>query len=156
MTIESLIDTVQRGLQKASDVSEAVRATVEAVHASSSSYDWTGVYLMDGPSELVLSYYLGTPSPHVRIPLSEGICGAAARKRETIVVGDVCADARYLACSLETKSEIVVPILQADQLFGEIDIDSHTPHAFGPDDSRRLGQVAELLAEYLSRAEVTS
>ena len=69
----------------------------------------------------------------------------------TIVVDDVNADPRYLACSIETKSEIVVPIMSGDRVLGEIDIDSDRPAAFGPDDRRLLESVASLLAAKLQR-----
>ena len=74
-------------------------------------YTWVGIYLLEG-DELVLGPYLGKPSPHTRIPLNRGICGAAASQKETIIVDDVNTDPRYLACSIETKSEIVVPIMR--------------------------------------------
>ena len=79
----------------------------------------------------MLGPYLGKPSPHTRIPLNRGICGAAASQKATIIVDDVNADPRYLACSIETKSEIVVPIMRDGRVFGEIDIDSDRPAAFG-------------------------
>ena len=74
-------------------------------------YTWVGIYLLEG-DELVLGPFLGKPSPHTRIPLGRGICGAAATEKQTIIVDDVNADPRYLACSLETRSEIVVPIMR--------------------------------------------
>ena len=69
-------------------------------------------------------------TPHTRIPLNQGICGAAASSGQTVVVDDVSTDPRYLACSLETKSEIVVPIFVDGKVVGELDIDSHFPAAF--------------------------
>jgi GAF domain-containing protein len=95
----------------------------------------------------VLGPFLGKPSPHTRIPLGRGICGAAAIEKQTIIVDDVHADPRYLACSLETKSEIVVPIMSGDRVLGEIDIDSDRPAAFNADDRALLEAVASLLAE---------
>jgi GAF domain-containing protein len=104
-----------------------------------------GVYLLEG-DELVLGPYRGKPSPHTRIPLGRGICGAAAAEKETIIVDDVHADPRYLACSLETKSEIVVPIMVGTDVLGEIDIDSDQAAAFGAADRRMLEDVARQLA----------
>jgi L-methionine (R)-S-oxide reductase len=104
--------------------------------------------LLEG-DELVLGPFLGKPSPHTRIPIGRGICGAAVRERDTIVVDDVNADSRYLACSLETRSEIVVPIMSGERVLGEIDIDSDQPAAFGPDDKELLESVASLLAPIL-------
>ena len=111
-------------------------------------YTWVGIYLLEG-DELVLGPYLGKPSPHTRIPLGRGICGAAATSRSTIIVDDVNDDPRYLACSVETQSEIVVPIMRGGDVLGEIDIDSDTRAAFGPDDRQRLEVVAALLSEKL-------
>jgi GAF domain-containing protein len=114
------------------------------------AYTWVGIYLLEG-DELVLGPFLGKPSPHTRIPLGRGICGAAATEQATIVVDDVHADPRYLACSLETKSEIVVPIMHGGEVFGEIDIDSDRYAAFGESDRARLEAVAALLATFISR-----
>jgi L-methionine (R)-S-oxide reductase len=83
----------------------------------------------------------------VRIPLDQGICGAAASTGQTVIVDDVNADPRYLACSLETRSEIVVPIKRDGQVLGEIDIDSDQPAAFTPDDRELLEAVASMLAD---------
>jgi L-methionine (R)-S-oxide reductase len=94
-------------------------------------FDWVGFYLLNAERILELGAYAGAPTPHTRIPLHQGICGAAASSGETVVVDDVNADPRYLACSLETKSEIVVPIFVGGAVAGEIDIDSHAPAAFG-------------------------
>ena len=100
-------------------------------------YTWVGVYLLDG-NELVLGPFVGKPSPHTRIPLGRGICGAAATEKTTIIVDDVNADPRYLACSIETRSEIVVPIMLDDEVLGEIDIDSDRLAAFGQEDKALL------------------
>ena len=104
-------------------------------------YTWVGIYLLDG-NELVLGPFVGKPSPHTRIPLGRGICGAAATEKATIIVDDVNADPRYLACSLETQSEIVVPIMRGGEVLGEIDIDSDQPAAFGAADRALLEAVA--------------
>ncbi|MGH9805092.1 MAG: GAF domain-containing protein [Candidatus Acidiferrales bacterium] len=116
-------------------------------------YNWVGFYYLSG-DELVLGPFVGAPSPHKRIPLDKGICGAAVRERRTVNVPDVNADARYLACSVETKSEIVVPIEHNDEIIGEIDIDSHQAAAFGPADQSLLEGVATRLAPILGQATV--
>ncbi len=115
-------------------------------------YHWVGIYFLSG-NELLLGPFVGAPSPHTRIPLDTGICGAAARERRTVIVPDVSADPRYLACSLETQSEIVVPIQIGDQVVGEIDIDSHTRNAFAEADRQLLEQVAARLAAVLASSE---
>jgi L-methionine (R)-S-oxide reductase len=127
------------------DPERAMRRVLEVLKHQMPHYTWVGIYLLEG-DELVLGPFLGKPSPHTRIPIGSGICGAAARERETIIVDDVNADSRYLACSLETKSEIVVPIMSGARVVGEIDIDSDQPAAFGDGDKRLLESVASLLA----------
>jgi GAF domain-containing protein len=133
--------------QTANDAMDVVVATLKH---ELPAYNWVGIYLLEG-DELVLGPFRGAPSPHVRIPLNRGICGAAASEQQTIVVDDVNSDPRYLACSLETKSEIVVPIMKDGVVYGEIDIDSHTHAAFGENDRRLLEEIADRLAEKISK-----
>ena len=132
----------------APDAYAAMQIAVERLKAELPHYTWVGIYLLEG-DELVLGPYLGKPSPHTRIPLNRGICGAAASQKETIIVDDVNSDPRYLACSLETKSEIVVPIMRDGRVFGEIDIDSDRAAAFGGQDRTWLEEVARGLADRL-------
>lgn len=108
---------------------------------------YTGVYLylLEGDT-LVLHSYRGRPTEHTRIPIGAGICGRAARVKDTVIVDDVNSDAEYIACSLETRSEIVVPIMHEDRVLGEIDIDSDVPAAFTDLDRKFLQEVAHLLA----------
>ena len=144
----ALADDIRRGLAQAADGTAAMTALVRLLKTGVPHYTWVGVYLLAG-DELVLGPYLGAPSPHTRIPLGRGICGAAATEKQTIVVDDVHSDERYLACSLETRSEIVVPVMRGDRVLGEIDIDSDRPAAFGDDDRRLLEAAAAILAEKL-------
>jgi L-methionine (R)-S-oxide reductase len=110
------------------------------------NYHWVGIYNLESEDELVLGPFLGKPSPHTRIKVGSGICGAAVEAEETIIVDDVNADPRYLACSIETRSEIVVPIFKEGRIVGEIDIDSHDHAAFSEQDKHFLERVAEILA----------
>ena len=126
-----------------------MKQAVQLLRDGVTEYTWVGIYLLDG-NELVLGPYAGKPSPHTRIPLGRGICGDAAAEKATIVVDDVNDDSRYLACSVETKSEIVVPIMQGTEVLGEIDIDSDKLSAFGTRDRELLEPIAALLAERLS------
>ncbi len=138
---------VRQALGAAPDVTAAMTSTVELLKRIP-HYTWVGVYQVSG-DELVLGPFLGKPSPHTRIPLGRGICGAAATAKATIVVDDVNSDPRYLACSLETRSEIVVPVMRGGEVLAEIDIDSDTPAAFDERDRQMLETVAALLAEKL-------
>lgn len=142
------IATIDAAVAAEPDVTSALDRAVSMLKERVPDYTWVGVYLLEG-DELVLGPYRGKPSPHARIPLGRGICGAAATEKATIVVDDVNADPRYLACSLETKSEIVVPIMNGDRVLGEIDIDSDRPAAFGEADRQLLEAVAARLARRL-------
>lgn len=142
---DNVLDELRAAIAASADHRAAMQRTVEILKARRPAYTWVGIYVLEG-EELVLGPYLGKPSPHVRIPLNRGICGAAASQRQTIVVDDVNADPRYLACSIETRSEIVAPIMRGDRVFGEIDIDSDAPAAFGPADRELVEGAAALVA----------
>jgi L-methionine (R)-S-oxide reductase len=133
----------------APDAEHAMIGAVMQLAAAVPTYTWVGIYLLAG-NELVLGPFVGKPSPHARIPLGRGICGAAAVEKQTIVVDDVNADPRYLACSVETRSEIVVPIMHDGDVLGEIDIDSDRPAAFDAEDRALLERVAAALAARLN------
>src|SRR6186713_1017959 len=148
----TLIEDITRAIAQAPDGLAAMRETVTLLKARLPHFTWAGIYLLEG-DELVLGPYLGKPSPHTRIPLGRGICGAAATEKATIIVDDVNADSRYLACSIETRSEIVVPIMLGDEVLGELDIDSDKVAAFGADDRELLEAVAVLLAPRIAKPE---
>jgi len=148
-SLEEALAGVTAAIRDEADVRRAMERAVQILKQMVPAYTWVGIYLLEG-NELVLGPFVGKPSPHTRIPLGAGICGAAATERKTIVVDDVNADPRYLACSIETKSEIVVPIMDADRVLGEIDIDSDQPAAFGAADRTVLEAVAAALAPRLS------
>ena len=133
---------------RAADRRQAMTRVVALLKAKVPDYTWVGIYELFG-NELVLGPFLGKPSPHTHIPVGRGICGAAAAEKATIVVDDVNTDPRYLACSLEAKSEIVVPIMRGSDVLGEIDIDSDRLAAFGPHDRRLLEAAAASLSEKL-------
>ena len=118
-------------------------------------YNWVGFYMLEAgadPPMLVLGHYQGAMTPHTRIPLNLGICGAAASSGKTVVVDDVKLDRRYLACSLETKSEIVVPIFVRGKVGGELDIDSHFVSAFADEDRELVEYCARLVGKRLEKA----
>jgi L-methionine (R)-S-oxide reductase len=142
-------EAVLRRLQKEAgaerDAHGVLTRTVAVLKEEIPDYTWVGIYLLE-QDELVLGPFLGKPSPHTRIPLGQGICGAAATAKATLIVDDVNADPRYLACSIETQSEIVVPIMLGERVLGEIDIDSDRLRAFGAADRELLEAVAALIA----------
>jgi GAF domain-containing protein len=137
---------IRRELAQAGDGRQAMTRAVDILKARVPDYHWVGIYQLFG-NELVLGPFAGKPSPHTHIPLGRGICGAAAAEKATIIVDNVHSDSRYLACSADTTSEIVVPIMRGCDVVGEIDIDSDRPSAFGADDKRMLEAVAAALSE---------
>jgi L-methionine (R)-S-oxide reductase len=143
-----IVDRIRKVLAPVDDHEEAMTLVVTVLKDAFPHFTWVGIYLLEG-QELVLGPYLGKPSPHTRIPLGRGICGAAATERATIVVDDVNSDPRYLACSVETQSEIVVPIMRHGVVLGEIDIDSDIRAAFGRNDQIMLESIAATLSEKL-------
>jgi len=127
---------------------EILRRVVDVLHDRFESYSWVGIYFVEG-DELVLGPWRGPEATeHVRIPVGQGVCGAAAASGRTEIVDDVNADDRYLSCFLSTRSEIVVPIVYDRLVVAEIDIDSDTPAAFGEDDRDFLERVAALISEH--------
>jgi L-methionine (R)-S-oxide reductase len=149
----AVISELNKVSSSASNADALMNAIASLLHEKLTRYNWVGFYMLDpkDANMLVLGPFRGSMTPHTRIPLNQGICGAAASSGQTVVVDDVNNDARYLACSLETKSEIVVPIFAEGRVVGELDIDSHFLAAFGPDDRKLCEHAAALLGNYLER-----
>lgn len=145
---DSVLSRITAETDAETDAHRILERAVAALKDEIPEYSWVGIYLLEG-DELVLGPFLGKPSPHTRIPLGQGICGAAATEKATIIVDDVKADGRYLACSIDTQSEIVVPIMDGGRVLGEIDIDSDRLAAFGAADRALLESVAALIAPRL-------
>lgn len=141
----------------AGDADELMSIIVGRLQERLPHFNWVGFYMIeksknDAAPMLVLGPYVGAVTPHTRIPLNQGICGAAASSGRTVIVDDVNSDPRYLACSLETKSEIVVPVTVKGEVVGELDIDSHNPAAFKDDDRQLVEHCARLVGHYLEKA----
>ena len=152
MAVAARIEEVRNELTEISERSrsaaELMQSVVKLLHDRMLKYNWVGFYLLEpgaDPPVLVLGAFEGAMTPHTRIPLNEGICGAAASSGQTVVVDDVNKDPRYLACSLETKSEIVVPVFAHGKIVGELDIDSHFPAAFTPEHQALVQYCAQLV-----------
>jgi GAF domain-containing protein len=138
-----------------SNAAELMKGVCQVLHERMLKYNWVGFYMLEPgakPPVLLLGAFGGAMTPHTRIPLNQGICGAAASSGKTIIVDDVSKDPRYLACSLETKSEIVVPIFVKGQVAGELDIDSHFAAAFGSEDEKLIQYCAEVVGKKLEKS----
>jgi len=128
------------------DRDSLLRASVEEIEASSDRYDWVGIYLLD-EGFLTLHNYIGEPTEHTRIAVGHGVCGTAVAEDRDINVTDVRELDNYIACSLGTRSEIVVLIRDPDtsEVYGQLDLDSDLVGAFTDDDERELRRVADWL-----------
>ena len=142
MSHSGTLEAIDRIVNRAGEADEVLRAVVDVLHDRFDDYSWVGIYLVEG-DDLVLGPWKGPEATeHVRIPVGQGICGAAAATGRTEVVDDVNGDPRYLSCFPSTRSEIVVPIAHEGRVVGEIDIDSDRPAAFGDDDREFLERIA--------------
>jgi L-methionine (R)-S-oxide reductase len=129
---------------------ELQEALVQWLDEEVSYYNWTGFYFMnDEKQQLEIGPYVGAYTDHTVIPYGKGICGQVAISGKTFEVPDVHAQDNYLACSLATKSEIVVPIYKRENLVGQIDIDSHQLDPFTQEDHDLLEAVANFVAQRL-------
>jgi L-methionine (R)-S-oxide reductase len=153
--IEEVRNEVTGLAQAAPTAKDLMQGVCKILHERMLKYNWVGFYMLEPgarPPVLVLGAFMGAMTPHTRIPLNQGICGAAASSGKTIVVDDVSKDSRYLACSLETKSEIVVPVFVAGQVAGELDIDSHFSAAFAAEDQILVQYCAEVVGKKLEKS----
>jgi L-methionine (R)-S-oxide reductase len=158
MQVTSRIDEVRTEVEQlaaaAPNAKELMQGVCKMLHDRMLKYNWVGFYMLEPgakPPILELEAFVGAMTPHTRIPLNQGICGAAASSGKTIVVDDVSKDPRYLACSLETKSEIVVPIFVKGRVAGELDIDSHFSAAFGAEDQKLVQYCADVVGKKLEK-----
>ena len=109
--------------------------------------NWVGFYFFDG-TELVVGPFQGLPAC-VRIPLDKGVCGAAARTRQTQRIADVHAFPGHIACDAASRSELVVPLVRGDTLVGVFDLDSPVADRFDVDDQQGLEAIATVFVESL-------
>lgn len=148
-----LLERFEYAASRAQSLDALQREIAGGIAAELPYYNWIGFYMLD-PSDkpiLVLGPYVGSATSHVQISVAQGICGAAVAQGVSLVIDDVNADPRYLACSIETKSEIVVPIRVHEEIVGEIDVDSHQAAAFRPTDRQFLESCAAIIGSFIER-----
>ena len=117
--------------------------TAALIFAALPEVNWAGFYFLRG-TELVLGPFQGKPAC-VRIGLGQGVCGAAAAQRRTLVVPDVQKFPGHITCDAASRAEIVVPLLEAGTLLGVLDVDSPVAGRFDEADARGLEPLASLL-----------
>ncbi|MCK4856795.1 MAG: GAF domain-containing protein [candidate division Zixibacteria bacterium] len=143
-----LVDTIRTTIADKRTETDILRTAAQLIDGFSEGYNWTGFYLMRG-DVLEVGPYIGPETPHARIELNQGICGAAASEKRSIVVDDTNADPRFLACAPTTRSELVVPLMDGDRCLGEIDIDSNQPGFFKSEDREMLEEIARVIVQRL-------
>lgn len=144
-----LLQEIESQLAKGLNETEALKGVCAIIAEKLEKYDWVGFYFMNHQSrKLHLGPYVGNPTDHTVIDFGKGICGQVAESGKTFVVDDVNAQDNYIACSIDVRSEIVVPLYRGDELIGQIDIDSHQLKAFGADDEQFLTQVNRLIIKH--------
>ncbi len=143
---KELVHEIKDALADLKTELEVLQVSIEMIDSFSVDYNWTGYYMIVG-EHLEVGPYVGEETPHKKIELNSGICGAAASQHQSILVDDVNADPRFLACSITTKSEIVVPLMDGENCLGEIDIDSNKPAFFTNDDKMMLEEIACIVVE---------
>jgi L-methionine (R)-S-oxide reductase len=148
-TTEALRGRIKTALTAEGERDEVLGRICTLLKENLDGYDWVGFYLVDParPRELQLGPFAGADTDHRRIPFGRGICGQVAESEQTMVVEDVQAADNYLSCSVDVRSEIVVPILVDGCFLGQLDIDSHAAARFGPEDRRLCEWICARLAE---------
>jgi L-methionine (R)-S-oxide reductase len=145
LTANEIITDLESTVRSSASRNKALEDAVRILKEQRPLYNWVGIYLLDG-DVLRLHNYIGKPTEHTEIPVGRGVCGVAVANKEDQNIPDVDKLDNYLACSVETRSEIVVLIRRGKEIFGQIDIDSDTPNAFSAEDEALLRRVADLLA----------
>jgi GAF domain-containing protein len=151
---EELLKEFKDFSKAAAKADDIMARIAQRLHEKMTRYNWVGFYMVDpaDASILLVGAFSGSFTPNARIPLNTGLCGAAARDGQTVVVPDVSKDPRYLAGSPLVKSEIVVPIFARNKLAGELDIESYFTAAFTPLEQEFVEACADVVAKYLSKA----
>jgi L-methionine (R)-S-oxide reductase len=139
---ESLRDQLEALLHDETDALANSANFVGLVYNALPDINWLGIYVMRD-EELVLGPYQGNPAC-VRIPIGQGVCGAAARDRKTMRVADVHEFDGHIVCDPASRSEVVVPLVAGGRLLGVLDIDSPLPARFSEQDQRGVESLCDV------------
>jgi L-methionine (R)-S-oxide reductase len=147
MNLEKYLSNLNLIIVQENDASHALQQICDKIKQDLNNYDWVGFYFADhSTKKLHLGPYAGEKTDHTIINFGSGICGQVAISGETYLSEDVSAEENYIACSINVKSEIVVPLYLNNELIGQIDIDSNTPRAFDAKDDAFLKALNKKLA----------
>jgi len=121
------------------------------LHAETARYNWVGFYLRDksDPRTLLLGPFTGSFSPHERISIDQGLCGAAVTSESTVVVNNVAEDPRYLSGSEMVKSELVAPVFALKTVVAILDVNSYFTGVFLPEEQVFIEGCAAIVGKYM-------
>jgi GAF domain-containing protein len=147
---KDILKLSQAIIHSENSIEDKMQSICDLLNNKLKNYDWTGFYKSDIENRtLHLGPYTGEASDHTTIPYGKGICGQVAETEKTFLIDDVSAESNYISCSINVKSEIVVPIIKDGIMVGQIDIDSNTSAAFTNEDQHLLEQICTELASYI-------
>jgi GAF domain-containing protein len=153
--VDALLAELDEKKANGAPLAELLDAAVAGLHEGDDRFNWTGIYeLVDGTT-LRLGPFRGAPTEHTEIPVGTGICGTAVADGRGLNIPDVRAVSNYLACSLRTRSELVVLIRDGERIFAQIDIDSHRVNAFDASATVKVEQVAAWLSKAYAAGRAT-
>jgi L-methionine (R)-S-oxide reductase len=143
---DQIVADLERRRREGVAFEDLLQAAVRALHDLDERFHWTGIYELFPDNVLRLGPFIGAPTDHVFIGVGRGVCGTAVAERRNINVPDVRLVTNYLACSTETRSELVILIRRGERIFAQIDIDSHQVAAFDESTVASVQVVADWLA----------
>jgi GAF domain-containing protein len=138
--IEDILDSAQNRNNKLRNICKFLRLYKPY-------YDWVGFYIADNSQKsLQIGPFEGEPTEHKIITYGKGICGQVAENKTPAVIQDISQEYNYLSCSLDVKSEMVIPIFKDRQLVAELDIDSHSRAPFTEEDKEYLSEICDMIS----------
>ena len=156
MDVEPLLAELDALEKRGAAVESLLEAAVQGLHRLHPRFHWTGLYELYPDQVLRLGPFVGAPTDHVFIGVGRGVCGTAVAEKRNMNIPDVRRISNYLACSTETRSELVVLVRSGEWIHAQIDIDSHELDAFDDAAVAAIEAVAERLARaYDARATGT-
>ena len=148
MTTDQIIARLDALAASGADFQAILEAAVQGVHQLDPHFHWTGIYELFPDDVLRLGPFIGAPTEHAFIGVGRGVCGTAVAERRNMNIPDVSRTPNYLACSSDTRSELVVLIRRGETIYAQIDIDSHELAAFDDAAVRDVERIADCLARH--------
>ena len=146
MNVDAIVAKLEEMIRDGADFDAILEVAVRELHETNPRFNWTGIYELFDDQILRLGPFVGAPTDHVFIGVGRGVCGSAVAEKRNMNIPDVRRESNYLACSAETRSELVVLIRTGDVIHAQIDIDSHQVGAFDENAVADVQRVADILA----------